>query len=115
MLVHFHCTSTNQNEGSFPSVWKNHRIVEMGRNIWIHLDQPPLRHGHTEQGTQAHVQTALKNSKEETPQHLGRLYQCSHPRHTEFFLDLQRQSPVLKFVPAALLSWHWAPVNTAWL
>lgn len=49
----------------------------MGRDVWIHLDQPPLRHGHTEQGTQAHVQAALKISKEETPQPLGRLCQCS--------------------------------------
>lgn len=92
MLVHFHCMSTNQNEGSFPSVWKNHRIVEMGRNIWIHLDQPLLRHGHTEQGTQAHVQTALKNSKEETPQHLGRLYQCSLTHATQNFFLIFRGS-----------------------
>lgn len=47
---------------------QNDRIAEVGKDLWVHLAQSLLRHGHSEQSSQAHIQAALKISKEEMSQ-----------------------------------------------
>lgn len=39
----------------------NHRVVEVGRHLWVYLLQPLLQQGHAELLTQAHVQAASES------------------------------------------------------
>lgn len=39
----------------------NHRVVEVGRHLWVYLLQPLLQQGHAELLAQAHVQAASES------------------------------------------------------
>ena len=40
---------------------QNHRMVEVGSDLWVHLVQPLLKQGYPQQGAQAHTQAAFED------------------------------------------------------
>jgi len=53
------------------------QLSEAGGDLWVHLLQPLLKQGLTEQSAQDHIRWLLKISVEKTTQPLGIL--CSTP------------------------------------
>ena len=40
---------------------QNHKVVKVGRDLWVHVAQPLLQQGHPEHGAQGRVQAALED------------------------------------------------------
>jgi len=73
--------------------------AEAGRNLWVALLQPVPQQGHPEQGAQGHVQAALGDTQGGDPTPLGSLRQCSIIAQHGRAPGVQREPPVLQFVP----------------
>lgn len=123
MLAYFHSMSTNQNQGSFLSrrITASHQPKHNGLGwkgllevIW---SNPPAQAGTHGAGCPTPCPSGFWRSPvEETPQPLWATC-ASTPSPTQW-RSASRCSEGASRVPVCahwLLSWHWAPLNIAWL
>lgn len=78
-------------------------MVEVGRNLWVHLVQPLLKHGHPKQPGQDHIQVTFVNLRGWSLHSLSgqSMPVLWHLYSTQVLSDVQTEPLVLQLVPAA--------------
>ena len=86
-------------------------MADVGRDLWVHLLQFLHKQGHTQQGTQAHIQAAFEDLQGGDSIASGQPMQAVQHLCTEkIFADAQGKPPVCQFVSIAScpgIGHHW--------
>jgi len=94
---------------------RNTRIAEAGRALWIPQSQPRCSRATQSRVPRPTARWLLETSKEETPQPLGSLCQCSVTCTAQQCSWCSEGASCAPVCAHGLLCWHWAPLERAWL